>query len=110
MRASADSAAERINLLLSLSCFCTACWTFGQIEARQDLDDVQPRHRILALDPRDQIVDGGFVGDFADDLEQPGSLGGLLGIGRVQQFAHRDSGPFAPQSHRGSPVSASPPC
>ena len=62
------------------------------IEAGEDLDDVQARHRVLALDARDQIVDGGFVGDLADDLEQRRPLGRLLRIGGVQQVAHRESG------------------
>ena len=73
-----------MNLLLSLSCFCTACCTLGEIEACQHVDDVQPRDRVLALDSGDQVVDRGFVGDFADDLEQPGAFAGFLGIGGIQ--------------------------
>ena len=62
------------------------------IEAGQHLDDVQPRQRVLALDSRDQIVDRGLVGDLGDDLEQPGSLGGLLLIRGVQQVPHGEAG------------------
>ena len=82
-RRGADQLAVVLELLLH------GLLDLRQIEARQDVDDVQPRDGILALDPRDQVVDGGFIGDFADDLEQRGALGGLLGIGRLQQLAHR---------------------
>jgi hypothetical protein len=37
---------------------------FRRVEARQDIDDVQARDGVLALDARQQIVDRGLVGDF----------------------------------------------
>ena len=64
----------------------------GHVEACEHLDDMQPRQRVLALDSRDQVVDRGFLGDFTDDFEEPGALGGLLGIRRIEQVAHREAG------------------
>ncbi len=37
IRESADRAAERMNLLLSLSCFCTACCTLGVLKRASTL-------------------------------------------------------------------------
>ncbi len=52
------------------------------VETRQDVDDVHPRDRILALEPAGEFAQRSFVvGDFADDPEQRGLLVGLLGIG-----------------------------
>jgi hypothetical protein len=45
---------------------------------------MQAGNRILALDPGNEVVDGGLIRQLADDLEQPGALAGLLGVGRNQ--------------------------
>ena len=57
---------------------------FGEVEARQDLDDVQPCDRILPLDSCDQLVDRGFIGDLGDDLEEAGAFAGFLGVCGIQ--------------------------
>jgi hypothetical protein len=53
---------------------------------------VQPRHRVFALDARHEVVDRGLIGDFTDDLEEGRPLGGFLGVGGIQQIAHRIAG------------------
>ncbi len=64
----------------------------GRIEACQNIDDMQPGDRVLTLDPGDQIVDGRFVGDLTDDLEQSAPFAGFLVVRGVQEFAHREAG------------------
>ena len=55
---------------------------FRLVEARQDVDDVQPRDRILALQPPDQLRQRRLVGGLGDDAEQRRLLVGLLGSRR----------------------------
>ena len=40
---------------------------------------------------RNQIVERGFVGEIAHDLEQAGPLACILGVSGVQQLAHREA-------------------
>jgi hypothetical protein len=63
----------------------------GGVEARQRVDDVHARDRILALHAPDQLRDRGLVGDLADDPKQRGLLVRLLRVGGVQQLAHREA-------------------
>ena len=70
MRASAESAAERMNLLLSLSCFCTACCTLGVLKRASTWMMCSRATGSLPSIRATKIVDRGFIGDFGDDLEQ----------------------------------------
>jgi hypothetical protein len=64
---------------------------FGLVEARQNVDDMQPRNGILALQPPEQFRHCRLVGRLGDDAKQRRFLVRLLGIGRGQQLAHREA-------------------
>ncbi|MBV6418604.1 MAG: hypothetical protein CMLOHMNK_03512 [Steroidobacteraceae bacterium] len=62
-----------------------------RIEAREDIEQVQPRNRILALQSPDQLRDRGRVGDLADDAKQRRLFVRLLHVGGVQELAHAEA-------------------
>ncbi len=87
--ASADSAAERMNLLVSLSCFCTACCTLGWLKRARTLmmcsRATGSLPSILAI--KSSTEDSSATSPMI--LNSPFLSLGLLGIGGIQQFAYR---------------------
>jgi len=62
------------------------------VEAGQDAQDLQPRHRVLALQAAQQLRHAVLVDDLADDLEQRGLLVRFLRVGGGEQLAHAEAG------------------
>ena len=69
---------------------------FGLREARQDVDDVQARDRVLAVQAADQLGQVVVGGQLAQDAEQRGLFVRFLLVGGGQQLAHREAGCDAP--------------
>ena len=67
------------------------------VEARQDVDDVHARDRVLALDAAGQLGDRRLVRQLADDAEQGRLLVRLLAVRVLQQVAHREAAASAPR-------------
>ena len=88
---SALSAAWRISLFGSLQLRLDRRRDVRPVEARQDVDDVHARDRVLALDAAGQLGDRRFVGELADDAEQRHLLVRLLAVRVLQQIAHREA-------------------
>ena len=86
-RASAFSTAWRMNLLVSLSCVCSAAPTSGRLNRDRML--MMCTRAIGSLPPSRLISSGTMarVGDLADDAKQRRLLGRLLGVGVLQQLA-----------------------
>ncbi len=61
----------------------------GLGEARQDVDDVQARHGIFAVQAADEFGQVVVGGELAQDAEQRGLFVGFLLVGRGQDFTHR---------------------
>ena len=59
----------------------------GRVEAGEQRNDVRPRDGVLAVDARDEFVDGVRVHQLARDPEQGGLLVGVLVVGGVQELA-----------------------
>ncbi len=57
------------------------------VEARQDVDDVRARDRVLALEAAQQFRDDARVGDFGDDAEHGRLLGRVLVVRALQHVA-----------------------
>jgi len=58
-------------------------------EARQDVDDMQARHRVFAIQATDQLGQVVFGGDLAQDAKQGRLLIGFLLVSGGQDLAHR---------------------
>ncbi len=57
------------------------------VEARQDVDDVRARDRVLALEATQQFRDDARVGDVGDDAEHGRFLGRVLVVSALQHVA-----------------------
>src|SRR6185436_396937 len=63
----------------------------ARVEAREDVDDVYPGDRVLALDAPDELGDAVLIGDLADDAEQGRFLVRFLRVGRREEVTHAEA-------------------
>ena len=91
MRASAAERGGADQLVGVLQLLLQGARHFRLREARQDIDDVQARDRVLAVQASDQLGQIVVGGQLAQDAEQRGLFVGFLLVGGGQQFAHRQA-------------------
>jgi len=63
----------------------------GLIEAPEDIDQVQARHRVLAAQAPDQLRDRALIDGLLDDPEQGGLVVIVLRVGGLQQFTDAEA-------------------
>ena len=63
----------------------------GGVESGQDVDDVDARDRIFAVNTAEQLRNRMIVGDLANDAEEGGLLVRLLCVGGGQEVAHAEA-------------------
>src|SRR5213082_2329689 len=84
-----DRPADQLVGILEQALQCVL--DFRAVEARERVDDVHARDRVLALQTPHQLGDRGLVGDLADEPKECRLLVRLLGVGRGEQLPNSEA-------------------